>query len=156
MNDPNLASKDSENCVALLLARVFVGHVRETAEKLITSNDVEITAEGKFNSAAYWGRWSKAYHHSRNRAPAFMRAGEFVRSPKPQCRLNPEAKPSGCGKKCVFCMQAGDGHGCPVKSARNDISKGIGLHAAFCGGGDKLLRGRCLMISHVFPWPYSD
>ena len=80
-----------------------------------------------------------------------MRAGEFVRSPKPQCRLNPEAlsrlipfflsqaKPSGCGKKCVFCMQAGDGHGCPAKSKHNDISKGIGLNAHFCGGGDKRL-----------------
>lgn len=38
---------------------------------------------------------------------------------------------------CVFCMQAGDGHGCPVKGGANDISVGIGLSKSYCGGGNR-------------------
>jgi len=107
-----------------------------TAEKLITTNSVGITSTGGFNSKSYWDTWTKAFKHSRNRAPAFMRAGKFVSDPKPACRTNPQDGLSGCGKPCVFCMQANDGEGCPARSHWNDISKGIGLHAAFCGGGD--------------------
>eukprot|EP00913_Durusdinium_trenchii_P007891 g7403.t1 len=82
-------------------------------------------------------RWSKAFKNSRNLAPAFMRADKFVRDPAPECRTNPTDNPSGCGKACVFCMQAADGDACPAKSKHNDISKGIGLSQAFCGGGDR-------------------
>ena len=38
---------------------------------------------------------------------------------------------------CVFCMQAGDGNGCPVKGGHNDISVGIGLSQSYCGGGNR-------------------
>jgi len=38
---------------------------------------------------------------------------------------------------CVFCMQVGDGHGCPVKGGHNDISVGIGLSQSYCGGGNR-------------------
>eukprot|EP00435_Cladocopium_sp_Y103_P021955 s2486_g5.t1 len=108
-----------------------------TAENLITTNNVDIIGTGDFNTKKYWDeKWSKAYGHSRNRAPAFMRANSFVRNPAPECRTNPQDRPSGCGKTCMFCMQAGDGSGCPVRSAHNDISKGIGNSRHFCGGGD--------------------
>ncbi|CAK9030711.1 DUF2341 domain-containing protein [Durusdinium trenchii] len=57
-----------------------------------------------------------------------MRADKFVRDPAPECRTNPTDNPSGCGKACVFCMQAADGDACPAKSKHNDISKGIGKY----------------------------
>ncbi|CAK9030889.1 DUF2341 domain-containing protein [Durusdinium trenchii] len=108
-----------------------------TAEKLITTNEIAILGTGDFNTKKYWQRWSKAFKNSRNLAPAFMRADKFVRDPAPECRTNPTDNPSGCGKACVFCMQAADGDACPAKSKHNDISKGIGLSQAFCGGGDR-------------------
>lgn len=107
----------------------------DTAETLMTTNKVDILPTGGFNSQDYWKKWENAFGNARDRAPAFMRAGKFVTNPKPQCRKNPASHPSGCGKLCVFCMQAGDGHGCPVNSAHNDISSGLGLSSAFCGGG---------------------
>eukprot|EP00434_Breviolum_minutum_P044835 symbB.v1.2.040095.t1/scaffold6984.1/size21963/1 len=86
-----------------------------TAEKLITTDSVGITSTGGFNSKSYWDTWSKAFAHSRNKAPAFMRAGKFVSDPKPECRTNPQDGLAGCGKPCVFCMQAADGNGCPTR-----------------------------------------
>lgn len=110
----------------------------DTAERLITTNFVDIIGTGDFNTKKYFdGPWTKAYGNSRKYAPAFMRGGEFVKSPEPECRTNPEDKPSGCGQPCVFCMQAGDGDKCGVRSAHNDISKGIGLSGNYCGGGDR-------------------
>lgn len=107
-----------------------------TAETLITTNNVDIIGTGDFNTKKYWEKWSKAYGHSRAWAPAFMRADSFVRNPAPECRTNPQDRPSGCGKACVFCFQQGDGDRCPARSRANDISKGIGLSRHFCGGGD--------------------
>mmetsp|Transcript_15504 Transcript_15504/g.18975 ORF Transcript_15504/g.18975 Transcript_15504/m.18975 type:complete len:248 (-) Transcript_15504:46-789(-) len=108
-----------------------------TPEQLITTNTKKIAAKDNFNKRTGWTKWMRQYGNSRQRAPAFMRAGEFVRDPAPECRTNPQAGPSGCGKACVFCMQAGDGNGCPVNAAHNDVSIGIGLSASFCGGGNR-------------------
>ncbi|CAJ1435434.1 unnamed protein product [Effrenium voratum] len=114
----------------------------DTAETLMTTNQVDILPTGGFNSKAYWVKWENAFGDARDRAPAFMRAGKFVKSPKPQCRTNPDAKPAGCGRECVFCMQASDGEGCPAASHNNgasninDVSCGLGLDKEFCGGGD--------------------
>ena len=107
-----------------------------TPEQLITTNDIKISAAGGFNSKTYWDSWQTTFGDARDRAPAFMRADKFVTDPKPECRTDPWNAPSGCGKPCLFCMQAGDGPGCPVASAWNDISSGIGLSASHCGGGD--------------------
>ena len=112
----------------------FDGH--GTPEQLITTNDVKISSAGGFNTLNYWNSWKSTFGSDRNRAPAFMRASKFVIDPKPECRTDPHNSPSGCGQSCVFCMQAGDGGGCPVARGHNDISSGIGLSAAFCGGGD--------------------
>ena len=107
-----------------------------TPEQLITTNDIKISAAGGFNSKTYWDSWQTTFGNARDRAPAFMRADKFVTDPKPECRTDPWNAPSGCGKPCLFCMQAGDGSGCPVARAHNDISSGIGLSASYCGGGD--------------------
>ena len=34
-------------------------------------------------------------------------------------------------------MQAGDGQGCPVNGAHNDVGIGLGLSAAHCNGGNR-------------------
>ena len=108
----------------------------DTPEKLITTNDVKMSTAGGFNRKTYWDSWQTTFGNARDRAPAFMRANKFVADPAPECRTDPQNPPSGCGQSCVFCMQAGDGSGCPVARAHNDVSSGIGLSAAFCGGGD--------------------
>ncbi|CAJ1393855.1 unnamed protein product [Effrenium voratum] len=110
----------------------------DTPEKLITTNDAKMSKHGGFNTWNYWNSWKSTFGSDRNGNPAFMRADKFVADPSPECRTNPEAGPLGCGQKCVFCMQAGDGSGCPVAPGAphpNDVSSGIGLSVEFCGGG---------------------
>eukprot|EP00437_Effrenium_voratum_P035739 CAMPEP_0181487278 /NCGR_PEP_ID=MMETSP1110-20121109/47719_1 /TAXON_ID=174948 /ORGANISM="Symbiodinium sp., Strain CCMP421" /LENGTH=472 /DNA_ID=CAMNT_0023613745 /DNA_START=59 /DNA_END=1477 /DNA_ORIENTATION=- len=100
-----------------------------TPQSLMTKNS------HKLSKYPDWNTWRHAFGSDRNRAPAFFRAGSIVADPKPICR-NSNLHISGCGKPCMFCMMAGDGHGCPTSGAHNDISSGLGLNAAFCGGGD--------------------
>ena len=99
-----------------------------TPETLMTKNTV------KLKKYPDWGHWKRAFGSDRNRAPAFFRAGRIVTDPKPICR-NANFHISGCGKPCMFCMMAGDGSGCPTSGWHNDISSGVGLNAAYCGGG---------------------
>ena len=52
-------------------------------------------------------------------------------------------------------MQAGDGQGCPVKSAHNDVGIGLGLSAAFCNGGNRddcSSSGNWVGDTRVFVW----
>mmetsp|Transcript_19777 Transcript_19777/g.37214 ORF Transcript_19777/g.37214 Transcript_19777/m.37214 type:complete len:511 (-) Transcript_19777:57-1589(-) len=99
-----------------------------TPDTLMTKNTV------KLKKYPNWDIWKRAFGSDRNRAPAFFRAGRIVTDPKPICR-NRNFHISGCGKPCMFCMMAGDGSGCPTSGYHNDISSGIGLNAAYCGGG---------------------
>lgn len=104
-----------------------------TPETLMTKNSVKLKKHPNWHD---WWNWKRAFGSDRNRAPAFFRAGRIVTDPKPVCR-NKGWRISGCGKPCMFCMMAGDGWGCPTSARHNDISSGIGLNAAYCGGGGK-------------------
>jgi hypothetical protein len=78
--------------------------------------------------------WRAAFGHDRNRAPVFMRAGVAVPG-GPMCRTDPVMTPVGCGQRCMFCYQAGDGDCCGCTAGGNDTSSGIGLSPMYCGGG---------------------
>merc|ERR1719215_641109 len=103
-------------------------------QALMTTNRIKLVRHPD------WAQWQRAFGNSRDRAPAFFRAGEFQLSPRPICRtgLNSgnKRRPSGCGKPCMFCMQAGDGSGCPTRGAANDVNSGVGNNRHYCGGGD--------------------
>ena len=96
--------------------------------RLMTTNEVTFLNYPDYNT------WSPAFGHDRAQAPIFMRAGLPVVEGNP-CRTNPLNTPSGCGQRCTFCYQAGDGAGCPTAASANDVNSGLGQNAAHCGGG---------------------
>jgi len=111
-------------------ANVSVSFVEETSPmRLMTTNDVAFAEYPNRNA------WRTAFGHDRNRAPIFMRAGVPVTDGN-TCRNNPNATPSGCGKRCVFCYQAADGNCCGCDVGANDVNSGVGNHRDYCGGGD--------------------
>ena len=100
-----------------------------TPMNLITTNDVSFAEYPDFN------QWQSVFGPGRRQAPIFMRAGVPVTEGN-RCRTNPQATPSGCGKRCTFCYQAADGDCCPCNVTANDVNFGIGNNPAYCGGGD--------------------
>ena len=97
-----------------------------TVQNLMTTNDVP------FATYPDWTTWKDLFGSDRYRAPVFVRAGQVILTGSP-CRTSGGI--AGCGQPCMFCMQAGDGSGCPTYAAHNDISSGVGNNANFCGGG---------------------
>jgi hypothetical protein len=105
-----------------------------TPEKLMTTHDVKIVKHPD------WNTWMRSFGNARQRAPALMVGGKFIIDPQPPCRNNlntgNQHQPSGCGKQCMFCFNAGDGGGCPTSGGANDVNIGIGQNRNYCGGGD--------------------
>jgi len=109
---------------------------------LMTSQNIAIT---KYPN---WNTWQKHFGGGRQHGPQFMRDAkwELARAPykdgaKQRCRSAGQGSgqnPSGCGKKCVFCFQSGDGNCCHAGCGfhANDVSFGLGLSSSYCGGGD--------------------
>ncbi len=96
---------------------------------LMTTNTVPFAAYPDYTA------WRAAFGHDRSRAPIFMRAGVVLEAGN-ICRSNPLATPVGCGQRCTFCFQAGDGACCGcAATAVNDVNSGIGQNPAYCGGG---------------------
>jgi len=108
---------------------VTVSFAADSAPRtLMTTNDVG------FAQYPDYAEWTAAFGHDRAQAPIFMRAGQPVTQGN-VCRTNPANTPSGCGQRCTFCYQAGDGGGCPTAASANDVNSGVGQNAAYCGGG---------------------
>lgn len=114
---------------------VFVSFAEEASPRLlITTNEVEFSQYPEF------AEWRDAFGITRECAPVFMRAGEYLT--EGSCRSYGLC-PSGCGKPCMFCFQSADGdYGCPAgpggcgDPGKNDVSAGLGLNSQYCGGGD--------------------
>jgi hypothetical protein len=84
-----------------------------------------------------WANWLTAFGTDRHNNPMFVRAGTPVTNPTNPCRTAALSYFAGCGKPCTFCMMAADGSGCGTGSiGANDVSTGLGLNGAFCGGGN--------------------
>lgn len=110
--------------------------------KLITTQDVKITTYPN------WNTWMLHFGSGRQWGPQFMRNARWELASKSykngasqRCRSEGQGStrnPSGCGKKCVFCFQAGDGNCCHAGCGHhyNDVSFGLGLSSSYCGGGD--------------------
>jgi hypothetical protein len=121
----------------------YIGFAKEAAPRqLMTSQSVAIKIY------PHWDTWSTHFGNSRKHGPQFMRDGKWELATAPyrdgydqRCRSESHGstrKPSGCGQSCVFCFQAGDGNCCHPGCGHhdNDVSIGIGLSSAYCGGGD--------------------
>jgi len=109
---------------------------------LMTSTTVPFSPYPDYNS------WRAVFSQDRANSPIFMRGG----SPDTgnygtfSCpRTNPFATPRGCGQVCMFCFQASDDSSnnyaqapssCNTGGCCNDVSSGLGLSSAYCGGGD--------------------
>jgi hypothetical protein len=95
-----------------------------------------------------WNLWQKHFGGGRQWGPQFMRNARWELASKSykdgasqRCRSQGQGstrRPSGCGQKCVFCFQAGDGNCCHSGCGHraNDVSFGLGLSSSYCGGGD--------------------
>lgn len=110
--------------------------------KLMTSQGIKITTYPN------WNKWQLHFGGGRQSGPQFMRDAKWELASKPykdgasqRCRSQGQGStrnPSGCGKKCVFCFQSGDGNCCNAGCGHrhNDVSFGLGLSSSYCGGGD--------------------
>jgi len=105
---------------------------QSSPQTLMTTNSIAPKASPS------WSNWLTAFGTDRHNQPMFVRAGTPVTNPTSPCRTSGHHW-IGCGKPCTFCMMAANGGGCAYTRRRrggDDVSTGLGLNGAYCGGGN--------------------